>query len=293
VPKKTPPVTAEPLIDLSAALDGYDDPGFGVDGHGAVYAVARRHEETLVLRWEPGHPPAQLDTIRLRGETARFYFVQPLPDGVLLAAPRCGPRRGGDKNALALDWRGRVLARFTLGDGIEDLRVTPDGTIWVSYFDEGVFGNGEWDGPGPAAGLVAFSAKGEVRFEYRPDAAGTDAIVDAYALNVTGDDDAWVYFYVEFPIVRIHNGLYHVWHTNVAGASALAVRGKRVLLYGDYDHRDVVRVLELGAKGSATVAAKRPLVDAGGAPFVPSLVRGIGASLYCFHDRAVSIVRDW
>jgi hypothetical protein len=167
----------------------------------------------------------------------------------------------------------------------------------VAYFDEGVFGNRGWNGPGPepigAAGLCAFSAGGERRFAYRPDAAGTAAICDCYVLNVSGDGDVWIYFYDEFPIVRIHHGRYHLWHTNVTGASALAVRGKRALLLGDYDRRDRARVLELGAKGSATIAAVRPLVDGTGAPLLPEQARGVGAQLYCFCQRRVSVVNDW
>jgi hypothetical protein len=279
-------------VNLAPALAGHDAAGYGVDVHGAVFAVAggalgaaaRRAGETRVLRWEPDDAPPR--ALLVRGEPLRFNFVQPLGDGMLLVASRT---RGTQPNALALDEQGRARARFTLGDGIEDVRVTPDGTIWVSYFDEGVYGNE----PLGAAGLNAFTATGELRFQYRADAAGSEPIDDCYALNVSGDGDVWIHFYNEFPIVRIHDGRYHLWHTSVAGASALAVRGKRALLYGDYDRRDVVRVLELGAKGSAVVAAKRPLVDAAGAPFAPELVRGVGASLYCFHHGAVSIVRDW
>jgi hypothetical protein len=295
VPRTLPPLVARPLVDLAPALAGCDDPGFGVDAQGAVYAVAARDGETLLVRWEAGAP---LRTLRLAGERVVYRFVQPLADGFVLAAARCRWRKDGpETNALVLDGDGHVRARLTLGDGIADLRVAPDGTLWVSYFDEGVFGNRGWNGPGPepfgATGLNAFSATGERRFAYRPEAASTDAICDCYALNVGADGDAWIYFYDEFPIVRVHGARYHVWHTNVSGAAALAVHGKRALLLGDYDRRDRARLLELGARGSATVTAVRPLVDATGAAFAPELARGVGRDLYCFHARAVSVVSDW
>jgi hypothetical protein len=71
---------------------------------------------------------------------------------VLLVGARCHWRsEGAERNAVALDWSGRELGRFTLGDGIQDLRVTRDGTIWASYFDEGVIGNYGWSDPGPPA----------------------------------------------------------------------------------------------------------------------------------------------
>jgi hypothetical protein len=53
--------------------------------------------------------------------------------------------------------------------------------------------------PGPraigAAGLVAFSKRGKVRFPYDAAAAGTDSICDAYAMNVAGNGEVWVHFY--------------------------------------------------------------------------------------------------
>src|SRR5262249_40802979 len=201
---------ASPLVDLSATLDGWTDPvSFGVDCGGAIWALARRSTETLseergigmfpksrldsgtdhlVVRWHGG----EAQTIAFAGEQTAFHFVQPLPNGVLAAGARCYWRpEGAEKNALALDWDGRVLGRCTLGDGIQDLRVTPNGTIWVSYFDEGVFGNYGWNHPGPptigGAGLVAFGPNGERRFAYDAEAAGTDAICDAYAMNVAAD----------------------------------------------------------------------------------------------------------
>jgi hypothetical protein len=297
VARRAQPLFAQPLVDLAPVLAGYDDPAFGADEAGAIYIVAGRHAETLVLRWQPGDlVPTPL--ARLADEPLVFRFVQPLPDGLVLVAPRCRVgREGAEANALVLDAAGRARARFSLGDGIADVRATPDGTIWVAYFDEGIFGRRGASGPGKgpigAAGLRAFTATGEPRFAYRADAAGTEPIRDCYALNVSSDSDAWIYFYDEFPIVRINNGRYHLWHTNVSGATALAVRGKRALLLGDYERGDVVHVLELGAKGSATIAARRLLVDATGKPLAPTRARGVGASLYCLHRRAISLISDW
>ena len=71
--------------------------------------------------------------------------------------------------------------------------------MWASYFDEGVFGNYGWNHPGPpalgASGLVAFTKTGEVGFTYDPEAAHTDAVSDANAMNDTADGDVWLYIY--------------------------------------------------------------------------------------------------
>ncbi len=93
-----------------------------------IFPRSRLDEATdnLVLRWQAG----ELPTLALSGEQTAFHFVQPPPDGILLAGARCRWSPDGvEKNALALDWDGRELERWTLGDGIADLRTTPDGTI--------------------------------------------------------------------------------------------------------------------------------------------------------------------
>jgi hypothetical protein len=310
------PLSAQPLVDLSGPLEGWPDPvSLGVDSAGDVWAVARRSTEALtqshgigifpksrldsgsdhiVVRWSRG----ELKTLRFAGEQTVFHFVQPFPGGVLMVGARCRWRpEGAEKNALALDWSGNVLGRWTLGDGIEDLRVTPNGTIWASYFDEGVFGNYGWSSPGPeaigSAGLVAFDPNGERCFDYDAKTAGTDTICDAYAMNVAADDDVWVYFYTEFPIVRIHNRSYQVWKTKLSGARALAIKPGRALLVGGYKQTSTARVVELGGSGTTKLIEERILVDEQGTPLAASPIHGVGDRLYVLNGRSVQIVSDW
>jgi hypothetical protein len=220
--KSGPPHVARMVVDFSEGLNGYSDPvAFGVGHDRTLLAAARRSTESpvieqgigifpkatleqateyVVLRWQRGG----VETLQLRNQSPLFSFVQPAPDGVLLVAARCHWKpEGVTPNAVVFDRDGRELRRFVLGDGIEDVRTAPDGSIWASYFDEGVFGNYGWGSPGPApvgaSGLVHFGATGERISEYDSAAAGTDSICDAYAL-CTAEDGAWVYFYTEFPI---------------------------------------------------------------------------------------------
>lgn len=304
------------VADLKSELSGWADPvAFGVGWDGAFYAVARcsrealteergigifrkstldRATDYLVVRWLQG----QTQTVICRGESLVASFIQPFPGGVLLVGARCHWRpEGPEQNAVALDWNGRELGRFTLGDGIQDVRVTRDGTIWVSYFDEGVFGNYGWSHPGPpsigSAGLVAFSPAGERRFAYDPAAAQTDSICDAYAMNVANDDDIWVYFYTEFPIVRIHRGTYRRWALGVGGARALAVRGDRALLFGDYKRRGLGRAIQLRTDGKAAMVAEVALTGPSGEPLDSAVATGIGEKLIFFKDRQVLAVENW
>jgi hypothetical protein len=133
-----------------------------------------------------------LQTMTVSSVSVLVSYVQPLQGGVLLAGSRCYWRpEGPEQNALFVDWKGNVERRFTLGDGINDLRVAADGDVWASYFDEGVFGNYGWGRPGPAplgqSGLVRFDPRGEALFTCDAETAGTDSICDAYAMNMADD----------------------------------------------------------------------------------------------------------
>lgn len=67
-----------------------------------------------------------------------------------------------EKNARHYCVDGTLLNEFTFGDGIADVQIDETDTIWVSYFDEGVFGNFGWDeAPLGIDGLIAFNRLGK------------------------------------------------------------------------------------------------------------------------------------
>lgn len=313
--KPTETIQAKLLADLSAELaDCADHPAFGVGCDGRVWVAGLLSDEAL--REDKGlgsFPKSKLTdaaihrvvliadggkkTLELSPVNVPAHYVQGTPGGLLLAGARCNWRESGiDQNAILFGDDGSVRQSFVLGDGIQDLRVTPNGSIWVSYFDEGVFGNYGWGSPGPApigaAGLVAFTPDGEKRFEFDAEAAGADAICDAYATNARWDDDVWVHYYTDFPIVHIHQGRYTVWATDVGGASALAVREPNVLLFGDYKRASRGRIVEL-ADGSSKVKRVVDLVDDRGEPIAASAARGVGDRLYLLQGSRIWGVFDW
>lgn len=165
-----------------------------------------------------------------------FPTVQVFPDGaVLVVGSRCRwSPEGPEHNAAVYGPDGVLIQTGVLGDGIEHVAVSNSGDIWVGYFDEGVFGNYGWGGPGPkpigSAGLVRFDRS--LRPVWRLD--DTD-MADCYALNIDGDT-AWAYYYTEFPVARIAGGDTTIWDNpeGVAGAKAVAVAEDRVALYGGY-----------------------------------------------------------
>jgi len=163
--------------------------------------------------------------------------AQRLPDGsFLVVARRCRrlPDGSREPSAIVYDTDGNVRNEFVLGDGIEEVQVTSDGHIWVSYFDEGVYGNLGWSQPLGSSGLTEFDASGKTLWSFSPP-DGFGVIDDCYALNAARPDGVYVYYYSSFPIVRIGaNRQTQGWHTDVEGARALAVDGDRILLLGGY-----------------------------------------------------------
>ena len=179
---------------------------------------------------------------RLTGPAIAYPLLDLLPDGgILIVGARCQRFRDGtaEDNAHVFDASGAHLRSFCLGDGIEHVGVDAAGTIWVSYFDEGVFGNLGWAEPIGAAGLLRFDSHGRRLWAYEPP-SGADHIVDCYALNVDART-TWAYYYGQFPLVRITDGRAQAYlPTPVRGAALLLAYRDEVIFVGDYD--DPVRL---------------------------------------------------
>ncbi len=164
-------------------------------------------------------------------------MVDALANGTfLVVGVRCTwSPEGPELNALAIDQSGRIVRRGCLGDGIQHLQVASDGTIWVGYSDEGVFGNFGWGGPGPtplgAGGLAAWSPTFEKVWELDP---REGLIADCYALNVA-DGEVWCCPYTDFPVVRVAQREQTIFASgDVSGPSGIVVSGDTVALIGTY-----------------------------------------------------------
>lgn len=190
--------------------------------------------------------------------TENYHHVQPLRDGRwLLVRGRAANAR--DRNARVYEADGTPGPAFHAGDGVEDVQATERGRVWVSYFDEGVFG----DTPLGRAGLVCLAADGRPAFRL------TDlgdpvlqSMADCYALNVCSDREAWLCFYTEFPLVRLADGaVAGHWRVPVAGSHGFAVAGDRVLFGGGYTKP---HALFLGRLGTARFAELTPAAAGGG-----------------------------
>lgn len=203
------------------------------------------------------HQAGGSSELQLASLTATCPLVEQLSNGEALVVERRAwryPDGTHDLNARVYDQAGTLQHEFLLGDGISDLQVDATGLIWVSYTDEGIFGNLGWRSPIGAAGLCCFTADGTKVWEFQPP-SGFDHICDCYALNVSSDA-AWAYYYSEFSMVRIDREWnIQGWRSKLNGASALAIRGNHVLLYGGYgDRRTGCQLVELGEADAELVA---------------------------------------
>ena len=170
-----------------------------------------------------------------------------------------------------------------LGDGIENLLCSADGTIWVGYFDEGVFGGPNKDGSSPVSsgGIVQFDASGTLLWSFNKQVRENHLIADSYAMTLSGPD-LWACFYTDFPIVRISGGKPVFWSNSVAGAKAIAVTDDIVMLGGGYsDDADRITLVKLDGKSSRELGSLR---YARGRRGTAGLLQGRGSVMHVVSD---------
>jgi hypothetical protein len=215
--------------------------------------------------------------------------VQPMPgDRFLVAGARCRWRpEGPDRNAVLYGADGQVVSEHVLGDGIAHVLATSTGQVWAGYFDEGIYGNYGWgradsEEPVGAYGIVRFSPGLEAAWHYPKytEVGLWDAVSDCYALNVD-DTCTWACYYSDFAVVRIHDGIVTGWHNDIKGASALAVAGSRVALFGGYGpDRDRLALTELTADRAEPACEYRIVLPDGQSLRSGTQVIGRGSCLH-------------
>jgi hypothetical protein len=182
-----------------------------------------------------------------------FTNVQELPGGRWLLV-RARASGDDDLNAAILDVDGQCIKRLHLGDGIEDVQTTRDGSIWVSYFDEGVFGDTSLG----RSGAVKLTDDGEVVL--RLDQINSyDNFVDCYAMNVVQNDSAWLYYYTGFPLIEVRNRKIEKRYEDigVSGARCFAVFRQWALFGGSYDNPLELSLVDLARRTKHAVGVRK------------------------------------
>ncbi|MBY0572261.1 MAG: hypothetical protein K2P84_01155 [Undibacterium sp.] len=252
---KTTEINALKILDLDTNIDLEKVVSFdAIDEESALLLIAKKE---LNLREEKGIGSFVItqpkggqnfvayllksgqvnEVLYIENEKFNIHSIQALPENrYLLTCARSEFRSDTDfdRNGRIYNSDGNLVENILLGDGIQDVQTSKDGTIWTSYFDEGVFGNHGWRAPIGAAGLRAWTEKGETCYEYSP-MEKLDHIVDCYAINVSSDQTTWAYYYTDFPLVKIENKvIVDYWMMPVSGSSHFAIFKNFALLTGGY-----------------------------------------------------------
>jgi hypothetical protein len=110
----------------------------------------------------------------------------------------CWAKRGADTQQCTIQpasWPARFLISATQARTFKQQQAAKSGS---ATFDEGVYGAGIG-----AAGLICFDSTGTPVFKYS-DLAQTGKVPfidDCYALNVISEDEVWLCYYADFPLV--------------------------------------------------------------------------------------------
>lgn len=228
------------VADLGDVVGGADGWTASLDSAGQAVIAVRRGPSLEVRRHRNGRwtPPWRILS------DVRDPHVQPTPEGRLLIVDgnsRRGSDGGAEENAVVFDAAGRASEGFVVGDGVEDVQLSSDGSVWVSYSNSGVSGDyGSWGwgrisqelwiDPVGYPGLVRFGLDGTSLLEFMPP-RGFLAVSDCFALNAWRDC-AWISYHPGFPIVRVHrSAASRAWASDLGPVTSLAVAADRVLLH--------------------------------------------------------------
>lgn len=256
----------------------YEGPG------GASFPVTQPSDEPPVALVSYDNTASISDVVICEGLTVAHPLVDRFADGsILVVGARCEWLESGpEQNALIIGTDGGVERRGCIGDGLQHVQVGPDGTIWTGYFDEGIFGNLGWGGPGPtplgAAGIVSWSRSFEKVWELDP---SEGLIADCYALNV-GADAVLACTYTDFPVVRIDAGQAAMYPTvNVSGPRGIVASGDRVGIVGTYRDPSVLIIGDL-VGGQFVEQRRTNLWAPDGSPLPMSRVQSRGSEVHFF-----------
>jgi len=159
-----------------------------------------------------------------------YHFVQPLTDDELLLV--CSRTRKVKENARVFTEDSTLRRSFSLGDAIESTQTTSTGEIWTSYFDEYLIQD--------LHGLHRWDRHGNEVYRYQPVAGlnSIDFIADCYAMNVVSDDTIWIYYYTDFPLVKIiDDEIVDYWQSSIYGSHWFAVHNNHIVFVGSYDDK--------------------------------------------------------
>lgn len=263
-----------PVHDLSALLNESNLAAVGIGHNGMIYLVVsspgKDHQYRVVELSDSG----PVIDFTVKNEPLDIHYIQPLLNDILLVCGRSEYRGADDfdKNGRIYSRSGKFKREMLLGDGIESVQTTSEGTIWTSFFDEGIFGNYGWNEPVGVSGLVAWDSSGNKIYEFHP-SGKLESIDDCYALNVESKNNTWCYYYSSFCLVHLYScNIKAYWEIPIKGSLAFAVFGGHALFQGGYKEHDSYYLLSLFPDGKAEIKGKFNVVDKDGEGLVSDFV---------------------
>ncbi|RDI41065.1 hypothetical protein [Falsibacillus pallidus] len=195
------PATHKCNIDRIAGK--YDDFNLCVDYDGNLILLTKTNESGI-YNYSIFHvTEGGVEEIIFPPAKKSFSYAQPLGDYWLLVSPRVNSDRM--HNGFIYDKNSNLINSFNMGDGISDVQTSKNGDIWTSYFDEGVFGKSIGK-----SGLLCFDSEGTPLFDFakftqNPTNNTIPFIDDCYAMNVCSNNTIYLYYYLDFPLLALHN----------------------------------------------------------------------------------------
>ncbi|WP_061234539.1 hypothetical protein [Leptospira interrogans] len=168
-------------------------------------------------------------------EECQFPIIRLLNDqSFILADTRTKKNRS---NLWIIDYQGKVINSFRVGDSIQDIVAFKDGIV-VTYFDE-AFGNSEG-----LDGMVFFNFKGEVNFHYSE--------VECYCASTIDTNQLLTFFYPDFKAIvfNLRDSSHTIYESppDIAGASAVTCFKGTPFFHGSYKDKSGVHKWNLGSK---------------------------------------------
>ncbi|GGH54811.1 hypothetical protein GCM10008014_23870 [Paenibacillus silvae] len=278
-----PKLTLLPFADISGYTEGFDIVSVqsGHDGLAYVLLINQvpERKQGMFVQTKLNKPytykvlivsDQYVQDVVIGEQHYHYHYVQPLQEHLLLVGARCTYYGNNqfDLNAKVCDMEGAAIREFLLGDGIESVQVTKHGTIWTSYFDEGIFGNNGWEQPVGANGLLAWDAYGNVL--YKNTAAD---IADCYALNVINEQEVWFYYYTDFTLGCFSGGVepestrVNFLNPNISGSSGFCTDGYHFLFEAGYGKHLTFIFKKMHKPGSLTEGTEVTLLNEKNTPF--------------------------
>lgn len=218
----------------------HDDFGISIDYDGNLILLLEKNEKRKYMHTIFHFLDEEIKKIYLPKVKHSYTYAQPIDDNWLLVSSRTDYE--DDFNAAIYDIHGNFLDKFSLDDAIEDVQTTKSSNIWVSYFDENM-----------ASGLNCFNNKGQLSFEFskfvRQINNKLPYIDDCYALNVTSDETVYIYYYSDFPLVKLtKNSFEIIRNIPIKGSHAFAILEDYALFEHGYGQKGKMHLYSMRNK---------------------------------------------